>query len=447
MQTEILVIGSGPAGSSVAYRCAKAGKKVVVIDTLFGGTCALRGCTPKKVMETITSAYWEAKALEKTGFPKLQNPISWHELAAHQSKFTSLVPAKTKNKFKERGIKTIVGKAVFVDEHTVKVGNKKVKAEQIIIATGARPRPLTISGSEYLLTNDGFFALDNLPKKVVIVGGGYIGFEMAHIMAACGAKVTILSNEEMPLKAFDAELVADLVQATLAKGIEVKLGFEADKIEKQTNGYKISCTRNDGKSFSFKSDLVLHAAGRIPNIEELNVETIGLKLNDKKGIIVNKFLQTQKHKHIYALGDVTGELPFTEIASYEAQIVSHNILNKRRKSADYKGMPMSVFTYPKLARVGETEDNLKEKGIKYTVHTESYDNSFIQRTKLNTFARYKTLVDKKSGKILGAGILGCCADEMINLLAMAIQQGMTSEQFQDLLLLYPTAGQEAKSLF
>jgi len=447
MQTDILIIGSGPAGSSVAYQCAKAGQKVTVVDSLFGGTCALRGCTPKKVMEVITSSYWEAKKMEKVGFPKLREPINWHQLIAHQSKFTSLVPSKTKEKFNKKGIQTVIGKAKFIDAHTIKVGKKKIKANYIVIASGAHPRPLDFPGSEHLVTNDGFFALDNLPKKIVIVGGGYIGFELSHIMAACGAKVTILSNDEMPLQVFDSELVSDLIQATLTKGIEVKLGYEASKIEKQKDkSFKITSKRKDNKAFTYEADLVLHAAGRVPNVEKLGAKKIGLKLNDKDGIATNKFLQTKKHAHIFALGDVTGKLPFTEVASYEANIVAHNILNKRRKSVNYDGVPYGVFTHPKLTMVGKTESELTKKGIKYKAQSESHDSSFMQRTHLNTFSRYKTLVHKKSGKILGASIIGSYADEMINLFSMAIQQEVTDKQLKDLLLLYPTAGQEVKFL-
>jgi len=446
METDVLVIGSGPGGSSVAYQCAEAGRKVTVVDTLFGGTCALRGCTPKKAMEAVTSVYWEAKAMEEAGFPKLIAPIHWHDLMAHQSKFTSLVPAKTKEKFTNKGITPIVGHASFIDAHTVQVGADKIRAQHIVIATGAYPRKLDIPGFEYLLTNDDFFALDELPEKVVVVGGGYIGFEMAHIMAACGTKVSILSSEDMPLSAFDSDLVAGLVQATLAKGITVKLGYEAHNIEYNNDSYQVTAKRKDGKTFNYEGDLIIHAAGRVPAINELGIDKLNLKTNNKNGIAVNKFLQPSNHDHIYALGDVTGQLPFTEIASYEADIVSHNILNDRRRSANYEGVPFGVFTHPKLAMVGASEKLLEEKGIKYQLLSDSFDHSFMQRTKLNTHARYKTLVNESTGVILGASILACSADEMINLFSMAIQKSMTNRELKEILMLYPTSGQEVKSL-
>jgi len=446
MKTEILIIGSGPAGSSVAYKCAEAGKKVVVVDSLFGGVCALRGCTPKKAMESITTTFWEAKKMEKAGFPVSNKYVDWHQLVAHQSKFTALVPAKTKSNFEAKGIKVLTGTATFEDAHTVLVDQKKITADKIIIATGGHPRPLDIPGREYLVTNDGFFTLDQLPEKIIIVGGGYIAFEMSHIMAACGAKVTILSNEEEPLGAFDRELVNDLVQATLAKGIAVKLGYEAKEITKKANKFEVGSERTDGQEFIFEADLVIHAAGRVPNTAKLNIEKAGLTLNKKNGIDVNKFLQT-KHEHIFALGDVTGQLPFTEVASYEAKIVIHNILEKRRKSVDYSGVPYGVFTHPKLAMVGKSEQELKDAKIKYEVRAESISRDFVQRTKLNEFARYKTLVDKKTKKVLGVSILAYRADEIINLYSLAIKNEMTVDELKDTFLLYPTAGHMAKFLF
>ena len=447
MKTEILIIGSGPSGSSVAYKCAEAGKKVVVVDSLFGGVCALRGCTPKKAMESITTTFWEAKKMEKAGFPSSSKYVDWHKLVAHQAKFTAMVPAKTKAKFETAGIKCITGVASFEDSHTVLVNDKKITADKIIIATGAQPRPLNIPGEAYLITNDGFFSLDKLPEKIVIVGGGYIAFELSHIMAACAAKVTILGNEEQALGAFDSELVNDLVYATLDKGVDVKLGYEVEKIIKKNNEFEVSAKRTDGQDFAFEADLVIHAAGRVPNIAKLKVDKIGLTLNDKNGIEVTKFLQTKKHEHIFALGDATGQLPFTEVANYEAKIVINNILEKRRKSVDYSGVPYGVFTHPKLAMVGKSEQELKDAKIKYDVKTETINHDFIQRTKLNKYARYKTLVDKKTRKILGASMLAYGADEIINLYSLAIQNEMTADELNDIFLLYPTAGHVVKFLF
>jgi len=447
MKTDILIIGSGPAGSSVAYQCAEAGKSVIVVDRLFGGTCALRGCTPKKAMETITSTFWQANEMAKAGFPPTNQFVDWHLLASHKSHFTALVPSKTKSKFENAKIKTLTGLAKFEDQNTIKVGNKTVRAEQIVIASGARPRPLDIEGEQHIITNDEFFTLNEMPPTVVIVGGGYISFELSHIIAACGSNVTILSNEEMPLNAFDADLVQDLVHATLEKGVDIKLGYEVNKIEKNKNGFEVTCERNDNLTFKYPADIVIHAAGRIPNVENLDIEQIGLKLNEKNGIEVDKFLQTKKYKHIYALGDVTGHLPFTEIASYEAKIVSHNLLNKKRKSVDYNGIPFGVFTYPKLAKVGKSEEELKTLGIKFEVKKENHKGSFVERVNLNTFARYKTLVDKKTNKILGASVIASHADEMINLFSIGIQQGMTTQEFNDLLLLYPTSGHDVKFMF
>lgn len=443
MKIEILIIGSGPAGSSVAMACAKAGKKVAVVDTIFGGTCALRGCTPKRAMEAITSAYWDAKDYEKAGFPTLTKPVNWHLLQAHQSKFTALVPSKTKSNFKEAGIEVIEGEAVFLDPHTIAVGKKKITAEQIVIATGATPVLLDIDGSEYMITSKQLFELNHIPARITIVGGGYIGFEFAHILTACGAAVTLVSDQEEPLGQFDSELVNQLVQATLDKGVDVKLGYSAQAVAKTDNSYRVKTKRTDGEIFELEADLVINTAGRKPAIEKLDVAKIKLEINDKGGLAVDRFLQTTKYEHIHAIGDVTGEFPFTETASYDAEILRHNLLQDRRKSVDYTGVPYAIFTHPQVASVGKQADDIK---VKYKTKEGSLDKAFLQRVHLNEFAHYKLFIDERTDEILGAHIIGIGASEMINVFAMAMQQKIAAKEIKNFLLVYPTFIQSTKSL-
>jgi len=446
-KTDILVIGSGPAGSKVAYGCAEKNKKVTMVDTHFGGTCALKGCTPKKAMEAVTSSFWSAKSKQQAGYPIIDEWVDWHKLRAHVGKFTAMVPAKTKENAKEAGIEVVEGEARFISKNVISIGNQEIEAKKIIIATGARPRPLNMKGEEHLITSAAFFELDDLPQRINIIGGGYIGFELAHILSACGREVTIFSSEEMPLSVFDKELVEEVIHATLEKGIQLKLGYSATKIEKNKKEFIVHSTTKQDENFITKCDAVLHAAGRVPNVKRLGLEQIGLALNDKQGIAVNNFLETETYDHIYALGDVTGHLPFTEIASYEGDIVLHNLFEERRKGVDYSGVPFGTFTYPQLAKVGASPSELEEKGVQFEVKTKDYSHSFIERTSLNEQARYQVIINKNNDKILGGSIVSTRANEQINLISLAIQQNMTTKQFSDLLLLYPTAGHEVKSFF
>lgn len=444
---DVLVIGSGPAGSSVATKCVKEGKKVAIVDKLFGGTCALRGCTPKKAMYAITSTWWTAQSLQKNGFPiDIKHTVDWKKLLAHKEKFTSLVPAQTKTDFKENGIDVIQGVAIFKDAHHIIVNENTYKAKNIVIATGATPRPLEIEGGDMAITSEDFFELPQLPKKIVIIGGGYIGFELSHIAAACGAKITILSKSEMPLSAFDAAHVTEMVQSTLDKNIDVRLGFEATFIEENRGKYSVYAKRNqEEKEQVFEADIVLNASGRIPAIKQLKVKKANLKLNDKDGIAVNDYLQTTKHNHIYALGDTTGKLPFTEIATFEANTVVHNILNpKKLRKMDYSAVSMAVFTHPVMAMVGSTVDELDEKGVKYIKHEGSLDHFFSQRIYENQFAKYQLLLHEKTNRILGATAIGQDSEHLINLLAIAMQGKIKYEDLEGFLMVYPSSTHDIK---
>ena len=441
MHTEVLIIGSGPAGSTIANKCIEAGKSTTMVDSYFGGTCALRGCTPKKAMETITSAFWDSKKYSKAGFPQLSSFVDWHQLQAHQAKFTEQVPYKKVQNLEEQGIKTIKGTASFIDEHTLKVGDKKITADHIVIATGAKPMPLGIPGENFMITNEDFFELTNIPENICIVGSGYIGFELSHILAACGKKITLISDSEKPLSKFDTDLVDHLTQATLDKGINIKMGFKAKAIKQNKEGFEIETTRIDDKKYTFQAELVIHAAGRTPAVQELNIQDIGIELNDYKGISVNKFLQT-KHKHIYAVGDVTGEMPFTEVAVYDARIASHNLLNEKKKPISYNNIPFGIFTNPPMAQVGKPPSDATKD---HEVVEGSLKETFYQRTHLNSFGKYKVIYHKKDKTILGAAIMGTDAHSMVNTFALAIQKKMKIDDYKELFFIYPTAIQETKS--
>ncbi|WP_235297367.1 dihydrolipoyl dehydrogenase family protein [Portibacter marinus] len=439
---DIIVIGSGPAGSTVAKKCATKGKKIAIVDVLFGGTCALRGCTPKKAMESVTSTFWETRDFTGYGFKKTPPFIDWHDLMAHKAKFTSTVPAQTKSDFEERGITAIEGKASFLDKKTLLVDGKEYSADLYVIATGATPRTPPFPGAEHMITSDDFFELDHLPKKVAIVGGGYVGFELSHIMAACGSEVTILSDEEMPLTVFEEDLVRKLIQATLHKGIEVKLGFKVSGISRENDSYLVKASRSSITDYELEADLVLNATGRIPAVSDLNLENVPLELNENQGIKVDRFLFAEGHEHIMAIGDVSANLPFTEVANYEANLAVHNIFEKRRKSVGYHGVPMVIYTYPKMAMVGlKTEEcgnmNVKEASLR---------TSFIQRARANQFAGYKTIVEKSTKKIVGAHIIGYNADEAINIFALAMQLGITCDDLKNSFLAYPTVIHDTKFL-
>jgi len=443
---DLIIIGSGPAGSKLAHQYKKEGKRVAVADYLFGGTCALRGCTPKKAMESITSLWWETQALQGLGFPVFQQVVQWKKLLAHKEHFTALVPAETKEKFQAAGIEVIQEKVAFKNQKTITASGKEWTADHFVIATGAMPRPLNMAGSEYLLSNEDFFDLPELPKRAVFIGGGYIAFELSHIMAACGVEVTIISDEEKPLGKFDPNLVSKLVTATLDKGIDLRLGFEANKVEQlEDKSYEVSVKRKQiDKTLKLPADCVIHSAGRIPQVQHLNLEAAGVEYDEEKGVEVNKNLQCKGNEKIYALGDVIGKFPFTSVATIEADIVGYNLMHKGSKSMHYDNIPIVLFTHPKLASIGKSEQELKEENIDYEVKEDNLSSDLIEKGLNADINGYRVFVDQKNKKILGANVLGVKAEEIINMFALAMRNDLTIEQIQNTILAYPTATQAFK---
>jgi len=443
---DYIVIGSGPGGSAAASGLRDQKFTVAVIDSYFGGTCALRGCTPKKAMESITSTYWTAIDQSSAGIQNSIAPVDWSKLIAHKDRFTARVPHGTREKFKNQGIDVYQGHARFSDATTITVGEQSLSAQHIVIATGSRPRPLNFPGADLMSTSADFFNLDKLPDRIVIVGGGYIAFELAHIAAACGAQVTIVSSQEMPFPPFHKSVVKKLLQATMHKGIHLLLGHSAIKVKKDDNRYVITSQREDGATQELTSELVLHAAGRIPNVENLNLAAASIELDDD-AIPVDPSLRVKGSPHIYALGDVIGEVPFTETASYEARLFLKNVeRGSHDYQRDYTGLPMSVYTYPKMAMVGPSIDEITKDQDAYDIHEKALHKFFTHRAQCQDYAQ-SVLVTDKQERIVGAHIIAPEADHMINLIALAIQNQMTTSDLKESLLAYPSATHDVKHLW
>jgi len=437
---DLIVIGSGPSGVHVAKDCAKQGKKVAVADFLFGGTCALRGCTPKKAMESVTSAWWVSQHLQGHGFPAIKEFVDWQKLLIHSQEFTALVPSGTKRQLQKNGIDIIEHKLFFKAPQTLSNGQEEWTAKNIVIATGAKPRTLTMEGAAHLLTSDDFFELPKLPKRIVLVGGGYIAFELSHIAAACGSQVTIINDTDKPLEAFDSNLVSEFIRSTLDKGIEVRLGYQVTAVESIDGQFIIKMKRNGGESiYEVEADAVFNTAGRVPATDSLHLEEAGVDIDEKGKIKLNDYLQSVSNKKVYAVGDVTGKYLFTPVAHWEAAVVSNNLFQKRRKKIAYPPVPYVLYGYPKIAGVGKTETQLIAEDIDYEVIGKSLESDLLEKAVHNDFAGFRVLIHPKTKEILGAFILSAKAEESINLFAAIIQLGKKAGDLENLLLAYPTA--------
>ncbi|MBT0607210.1 dihydrolipoyl dehydrogenase family protein [Aequorivita echinoideorum] len=443
---DVFVIGTGTAGKTVAYDCAAEGMKVAIADNReFGGTCANRGCDPKKVLVGITEALHLSENLKGKGIASVPE-INWQELQKFKSTFTDAIPYSTERDLKEAGIEMYHQSPKFLDENTLSVEGKTVKAKKIVIATGQKPMALKIPGREHLKESDDFLDLEELPESIVFVGAGYIGMEFAHIAARCGAKVTVVEFGEYPLAPFDADIVSHLVQSSEEIGIKFIFNAKVSEVEKLQKNFRVSFEKN-GKTESIDARMVFNTAGRVPSIGELDLEK-GNVAYQKEGISVNEFLQNTKNPSVYACGDVSasGSLPLTPVSSQEARIVSENIRKGNHTKMDFPPVPSVVFTIPQVASIGLTEEEAKKKGYDFVVEYKSVPKWFnAKRVNEKTYA-YKTLVDKKRNLILGAHIIAPEAGEMINLFVLAMCGKLTCENIKEMIFAYPTWGNDIKGM-
>src|SRR6202163_4676363 len=419
---DVIAIGTGSAASAVVSRCRDAGWQVAIVDSRpFGGTCALRGCDPKKVLVGAAEAVDWTRRMKGKGIQAAKLQIDWPELMRFKRSFTEPVPKRREDGFEKAGIAAFHGRARFTGPTTVQVGEETLEGRYVVIAVGEVPADLEIPGTEHLTISDQFLELDQLPRRILFIGGGYIAFEFAHVAARVGAQVMILHRGRRPLPRFEPDLVDQLVERTRELGIAVHLRTEAIGIERSSSQLTVRAL-SSGQAATFETDMVVHAAGRVPEINDLNLEAVGIEW-DKRGVRVNEFLQSVSIPGVYAAGDAaaSGGAPLAPVASYEGSIVAANLLKGNHQRPHYLGIPSVVFTIPPLAAVGLGERGAREQNLEFRVNTEMTSTWYSSRRVAETHSGYKVLVEKGTDRILGAHVLGSEAGEVINLFALAIR--------------------------
>ncbi|MBS1821309.1 MAG: NAD(P)/FAD-dependent oxidoreductase [Acidobacteria bacterium] len=436
---DLIAIGTGSAASAAASRCRVAGWQVAIVDSRpFGGTCALRGCDPKKVLVGAAEVTDWARRMHGKGIRAEQLKIDWQELMHFKRSFTDPVPTKREAGFAKAGIAAFHGRARFVGPSTIQVGGDVLEGCFVLIATGQKPADLKIPGTEHLTNSEQFLELDQLPPRILFVGGGYIAFEFAHIALRAGSHVTIVHRGARPLPRFDPELVDQLVKHTRELGAELQLDSEAIGIQKSADALSV-LTSTSGEQRRFEADLVVHAAGREPEIGDLNLDNAGVEW-DKHGVKVNDFLQSVSNCTVYAAGDAVanGGPPLTPVAAYDGMMVAANLLKGNHKKTNYVGIPTVVFTVPSLASVGLSESDASEQGLKFHVKKQMTADWYQSRRVAEAYSGYKVLVEEETDHILGAHLLGDGAEEIINLFAVAMRSGMRASDLKHQLFAYPT---------
>lgn len=438
---DVVVIGSGSAGSGAAMALRKGGKTVLVVDERpLGGTCALRGCDPKKVFVAAARTIDQARHWRALGIVGDVPALDWAQLQRFKRTFTDPAPHKRAKQFDDAGIDHTRGRARFEGERTVSIDGRRVDADYIVIATGARELHVA-QGDDALITSEQFLELEALPRSLFVVGGGYIAFELAHVAARGGAKVTILHEDDRPLPDFDRRAVAHLLAATRDAGIDVQLQTKVGRIEKRGDGVTAVDANDEARTFHAERGLL--AAGRAADVDDLALEAAHVE-RSKKGIRVDEHLRSISNDRVYAAGDCAdgGGLPLTPVAGYEGSVAAANILGEHPRTVDFRGLATIVFAIPALARVGITEDEAKQRGLDAQTHEGDMSEWYGTRHLGADAAYYSMVTEKGSGTILGATVFGPNAEAQINVLALAVRQSLPFDAVSGAFFAYPTGASD-----
>lgn len=444
---DLVVIGAGMAGTAAANKAAASGWRTAIVDELpYGGTCALRGCDPKKILRRSAEIVDAARLMKGKGIDVAGLAVNWRDLMAHKRGFTDPVPERMEQQLASNGVATLQGTATFVSPTAVAVDGEVHESRRFLIATGARPRPLEFPGAEHVIDSTRFLDLDDLPERIVFIGGGFVSFEFAHIAARAGATVTILDRGPRPLKSFDPDLVELLIARSAAIGIRLHRNTTVDRITAGPSGWRLDLVR-EGQPETVDADLVVHGAGRRSDVDSLDLDAAAVAYSEG-GVTVAPHLQSTTNEAVFAAGDAADSpgMPLTPVAVFEAKIATSNMLNGKAGVPDYRGVPTAVFTVPELARVGQLEEEARHSGIdfdvRYTDTSRWYSNYRIGEST----AAVKILIDRATDTIVGAHMFGPEYGELINFCGLAIKLGLTTKQLKSATAAYPTVGSDLGSM-
>ena len=442
---DLFVIGGGSGGVRASRMASLAGKKVAIAEEYqFGGTCVIRGCIPKKLF--VYASQFRENILDSKGYgwDFGDCTFDWPTLIANKDREIARLEGLYTTNVEKAGVKIFHDRAVFEDDHTLHLLNsgQKVTAATILIATGNRPtREMgtshVIPGGELCITSDEAFHLPALPKRILIAGGGYIALEFAHIFHGLGAKVSLVYRGEKPLRGFDDCLRDALCQSMKSRGIEVLLGCEFTKVEKQ--GDHLHAETNKGAII--ECDQIMLAIGRQPNTMALHVEKAGVELGKRGEVKVDDYSRTSA-PHIYAIGDVTDRVQLTPVAIHEAMCFVETAFKDNPTAPDHIHVPSAVFSTPELAGVGLTETKALLHGHTIDVYKSTFKPLLHTLGGRPVRTHMKLIVDSKSDKVLGCHIFGDHAAEIIQIVAVALKMGATKKDFDSTIALHPTAAEE-----
>lgn len=443
---DVLVLGAGNAGLAAAHVARAAGQRVLVAEAGdVGGVCPLRGCVPKKVLVAAAQTLDVIARAEDHEISVGPARLDWPRLIARKRTFVDGVPAEFEKSLANRGIDLVRGRAQFTASNEIEVSGRRHTASKIVVATGSAPRPLPIPGAEHLITSDDLLELSSLPESISFVGAGVIAFEFAHVFARAGVQVTLLGVAPRVLPALDPDASDLLARLTRDLGVQIETSVTVERIEKRTEGYCIRY-RVDGRRTSASSQVVVNAAGRVADLAGLDLSAAGITL-DRGQVELDEYLRSVENTDVFFAGDaISGRPQLSPLASYEGRVVGHNLTHTELRAVEYGFQPAAVYTVPALATVGISEQAASEAGLDFEVRTSDMREWRSARTYAETAAWAKVLIEKRSGRILGAHLVGHGAEETIHTFALAIEKGIPASEIASRVYAYPTFHADLKFL-
>jgi glutathione reductase (NADPH) len=439
--TDLFVIGGGSGGVRAARIAAGYGARVMLAEEYrVGGTCVIRGCVPKKLLVYASRFGDEFEEAAAYGWSVTEPTFDWATLIANKDREIARLEAAYTANLMRANVTIEKSRAVLDDVHTVRLlaDGRRVRAKHILIATGAWPGMGTgIAGIEHVISSNEAFHLTELPKRILIQGGGYIAVEFACIFAGLGSQVTLVYRGENILRGFDDDVRAHLRHEMERRGIRVICKRIVEAVEQVDHGLCVELSDHD----DFIVDKVMFATGRRPNVSGLALEAAGVHVNEKGAIAVDAFSRTSV-PHIYAIGDVTDRLALTPVAIREGHAFADTVFGGKPVKVDHTNVPTAVFSAPEVGVIGLTETQARERYHKVDIYKTTFRPMKTVFVGSEARTLMKLVVDATSDRVVGCHIVGPDAGEMIQMLGIAIKLGATKADFDATMAVHPTAGEE-----
>jgi glutathione reductase (NADPH) len=440
---DLFTIGGGSGGVRASRVSAGYGAKVAIAESgRFGGTCVNVGCIPKKLFAYAAHVREDFEVAKSFGWTTGEPRFDWATLLSNKDREIARLNGVYERVLSLAGVEIMRARASVVDPHTVEIGGRRFSARHILLATGSWPTVPDIPGHEHAITSNEAFHLERLPRRALLIGGGYIAVEFASIFNGLGVQTVLSYRGRRLLRGFDSELGERLGEEMSAKGVKVRFGGEPQRIGRRSDG-SLEVAFSDGSRE--ETDLVMFATGRHPNSANLGLEAAGVELAADGAVIVDRYSSTSV-KTIHAIGDLTNRLNLTPVATAEAMWLAKTLFGSEPTAVDHEAVPTAIFANPNVATVGLSEERAREKFGAVDVYKASFRALKLTLGDKSERTFMKVVVDRASQKVVGAHMIGADAGEVIQGIAIAVKLGATKAQFDATIGIHPTAAEEFVTL-